>query len=437
MKKLVWLLSVFALLSGACQSQKSSFVTVQDAQFKIAGRPYYFMGTNLWYGCMLGAELKPGDRARLIRELDHLQAIGITNLRVLGASEGLGLYYQLKPAIQPEPGQYDERLLQGLDFLLAEMGKRGMYAVVFLNNYWEWSGGMAQYLCWLTGEDYPNPNLPQFGWSTFMRFSAQFYDHQKANDLFRQYLAKLINRKNTFNGLRYRDDPTIMSWQLANEPRPMPTEDRENNFAIVNRWVDETAGYIRSLDPSHLISTGNEGLAGCLWSEECYLQMHQSKNIDYMTMHLWILNWSWYDPLKPEETYPEAERKALDYLQQHIAFAERLGKPITFEEFGIPRDGHQYSPEAGTTFRDKYYTVLFEAMYQSASQGSPMAGSNFWTWGGEGIAAHPEDYMWREGDDYTGDPPQEPQGRNSVFNSDESTLEIIKSYAQKMNALSK
>lgn len=35
-----------------------------------------------------GSDGEGGDRARLVRELDRLEALGITNLRVLAASEG-------------------------------------------------------------------------------------------------------------------------------------------------------------------------------------------------------------------------------------------------------------------------------------------------------------------------------------------------------------
>ncbi len=60
-----------------------------------------------------------------------------------------------------------------------------------------------------------------------------------------------------------------------------------------------------------------------------------------------------------------------------------------------------------------------------------MAGTNIWTWGGEGRAAHP-DFVWRKGDSFVGDPPQEPQGFNSIFLGDRSTLAIIESHAFKM-----
>ena len=57
-------------------------------EFKANGLPYYFLGTNMWYGMNLGMEGKAGDRDRLIRELDLLQSKGVNNLRVMGSSEG-------------------------------------------------------------------------------------------------------------------------------------------------------------------------------------------------------------------------------------------------------------------------------------------------------------------------------------------------------------
>jgi mannan endo-1,4-beta-mannosidase len=73
---------------------------------------------------------------------------------------------------------------------------------------------------------------------------------------------------------------------------------------------------------------------------------------------------------------------------------------------------------------------------QRAAAGDAIAGSNFWAWGGYGRTTN-EDFMWKEGDDFVGDPPQEPQGLNAIFDTDSSTLEIIKSHAQKLQALSK
>jgi mannan endo-1,4-beta-mannosidase len=420
--------------AGRVEAPPRDFVAVRGTQLLRDGAPYHFVGANLWYGCNLAALAEGGDRDRLRRELDLLHSLGIDNLRVLGASEGLGQPNTVRPPIQPELGRHDERLLDGLDFLLAEMARRDMLAVVVLNNYWEWSGGMAQYLSWLDGVPVPNPVHPEYTWDQFMNFSARFYGHAEANAAFRRYVETLIERRNRYTGLRYRDDPTIMAWQLANEPRPGRGKPGWRNRETFTSWIGSTADFIRSLDPNHLISLGSEGLRGCLGRPEIYLAIHRFDSVDYLTVHLWILNWSWYDPRNHDVTYPEAERLAIDYLDQHIAFAEELGKPLVLDEFGIPRDLHSYSPTASTTVRDRFYETVFGHLAANAEAGGSFAGSNFWTWGGYGTPANPDDPAWHHGDSFTGDPPMEPQGRNSVFATDAATLAVLERHAARMTA---
>jgi mannan endo-1,4-beta-mannosidase len=65
---------------------------------------------------------------------------------------------------------------------------------------------------------------------------------------------------------------------------------------------------------------------------------------------------------------------------------------------------------------------------------SAVAGSNFWSWGGYGMPQH-EDARWRPGDPFVGDPPQEPQGLNSVFASDTTTLNLIHEHAKRLRAI--
>lgn len=412
-------------------NKSSDFIKVTGTHFILEDQPYYFLGTNLWYGCYLGSPGETGDRERLIKELDLLKSLGINNLRILAASEKSEIKNSLKPAIQTEPGVLDENLLEGLDFLLNEMNERKMHAVIFQNNYWEWSGGMSQYNAWTNGEKVADPDDPNFGWGEFMRLSATFYSNEKANQYFKNFITKIVTRKNTFNNLYYYEDPTIMAWQLANEPRPWGSGEEIENYYL---WIDSTAKFIHSIDPNHLVSTGNEGTMGSLKSEEYYLNAHKSKYIDYLTFHLWIKNWSWYDAKNYEATFDSAKIKAVDYINQHIQMAEILNKPITLEEFGIGRDLENHSISSTTTARDDYYSTVFSLAYDSASAGAPIAGTNFWTWGGYGRAQH-NDFIWRKGDSFLGDPPQEPQGLNSVFDTDSSTLSIIKSYAEKMDSL--
>ena len=89
------LYSCLLLVLMACSSPKSNdsevekgFIKVNNTSFEIDGKPYYYLGTNFWYGLNLGSKGEGGDRERLIRELDRLKSMGVNNLRVMAGSEG-------------------------------------------------------------------------------------------------------------------------------------------------------------------------------------------------------------------------------------------------------------------------------------------------------------------------------------------------------------
>lgn len=418
---------VFILAGCSVEKEKNNnpYVRVEGTQFILDGEPYNFAGTNFWYGAYLGQAGEAGDRERLNKELDFLVGHGITNLRVLGASEESIFENSLDPVFIHEDGTYNEDLLSGLDYLLAEMDKRGMKAVVFLNNYWEWSGGMSTYQGWYTDQEVIDP--ADGDWPAFMDFSASFYTNKTANDAWKKYIAALIQRENTVTGKPYFEDPAIMAWQLANEPRPGQGEITTQKVTAYLNWIEETAAFIKNLDPNHLVSTGSEGEMGSLNSMDIFVDAHDTENIDYLTFHMWAKNWSWIDPYDMENTYQQALDNAAKYIESHVAVADSLNKPIVMEEFGFPRDGESYERNSPVKYRDLYYEMVFSKVEQYQA----FAGSNFWSWGGFGEARH-DNFWWQPGDPFTGDPPQEPQGLNSVFADDSTTLDIIKKHAENL-----
>ncbi len=415
----------------ALSAEKKPFVQVKGTQFVLADKPYYFAGTNFWYGCYLGATEE--GRKRLVSELDALKAMGVTNLRVLGASEESTIARSVKPAIQTRPGVLDESLLKGLDFLLAEMGKRDMKAVIFLNNYWEWSGGMSQYMAWVNEAAIIDPNSGN--WTGFMLNSARFYSSPATQKLYQDFMTKIITRKNTVTGITYKDDPTIMTWELANEPRPGPDNAQgRQNLGPFYKWIQETAAFIKGLDSNHLVTTGSEGTVGCLQNDEAFVTAHSPREIDYVTFHLWPKNWSWFRASQTEESLPRTLKNSQTYFDKQIELGKKLGKPMVLEEFGLDRDNGSLEPNAPTTARDRFLRQMYDAVYADASKGGLMAGTNVWTWGGLGRRAS-VDGRWKPGDPYTGDPPQEAQGLNSIFSTDESTLAIVREHGARMQSL--
>jgi mannan endo-1,4-beta-mannosidase len=148
-------------------------------------------------------------------------------------------------------------------------------------------------------------------------------------------------------------------------------------------------------------------------------------------MHIWPKNWGWLDP----EDIPGSIDKSIvstnEYMDRHIALARKHNKPIVMEEFGLPRDHHQYNLTDPTTCRDKYYKNTFDQIASHAKNKDVFAGCNFWAWGG--FARPTEGHIfWQAGDDYMGDPAQEEQGLNAVFDTD-STIPLIKEYAALLN----
>jgi mannan endo-1,4-beta-mannosidase len=411
----------------AAAGVQPDFVGVRGTSFIRHGKPYRFAGTNLWYAPYLGT-----NPDRLKRELDHLARLGVGNLRILASGEISPLKNSLNPAIQTKGAPDNEALLKGLDLTLAEMAKRGMKAVLFLNNFWEWSGGMMTYLYWTNGGRYIDLDDPAHPWPEFADFSARFYASPKAIALYEAYVGRIVGRINTVTGRPYRDDAAIMAWQLANEPRPGGTPSMAP-WKDFYAWIARTAAFIKARDPHHLVSTGNEGVMGCLESEACVTKAGAAKTIDYITFHMWPLNWSWIDPEKLETTFESGLARCRAYIDTHIKLAAALGKPLVLEEFGFPREGGGNGPDVPTTHRDRFYRMVYDAVEAGAN--GPLAGSNFWAWGGSGRALHP-DFMMKPGDtSYVGDPPQEPQGRNSVFDSDASTLAIIRAHAAALKSI--
>ena len=428
MKKQFLLLTVLLFLLGACAPKPAehSFIKVNaDGQFVRDGKPYYFVGANFWYGAILGSEGEGGNRERLHKELDFLKSIGINNLRVLVGADGEnGIKTRVEPSLQVAPGVYNDTILAGLDYFMNELRERDMTAVLYLNNSWEWSGCYSVYLQWSGHGDDVVPAVD--GWPAYMKDVKQFPQSDSAKALFANHVNYIVSRTNRYNQIKYVDDPTIMSWQIGNEPRAFSDENKEP-FA---RWMADVAAQIKSLDPNHMVSSGSEGSWGCEMDMNLFEKIHADPNINYLNIHIWPYNWSWVKADSLKELLPRAKENTKKYIDDHMGIARKYSKPIVLEEFGFPRDGFSFSKEAPTTARDEYYRYVFDLIRQDRESGGLFAGCNFWAWGGF-AGQNPDHVFWEKGDDYTGDPAQEQQGLNSVFATD-STIEIIKAENRKL-----
>jgi mannan endo-1,4-beta-mannosidase len=408
------------------QAQAGSFVKVNNGKLSLAGKPYYFIGTNYWYGSLIGNSTS--GKQRLKKELDFLVKNGVTNLRVMVGAEGEGLILgipRVGPSLQPKRGIFHTDVLGGLDYLLTEMGRRKMKAVLFISNNWEWSGGFLQYLNWngLIADSVLNRKL---SWDETRDYVSRFYACAGCVSDYQKQLQLIVNRTNSITQTHYTDDPAIMAWEIANEPRPM----RPAAVDAYKTFLSSMAAGIKAVDKNHLVTIGAEGDIGTE-NLEVYEAIHADKNIDYLTIHIWPKNWAWFTGTLSAVNFDSVLGKTTSYISKHIASANNLGKPLVIEEFGLPRDGQGFSPGSATSFRDAYYRSIFSAMQVSIKQNSSVAGCNFWAFSGKARPI-PGQLFWKPGDDYMGDPPMEEQGLYGVFDSDKSTWKIIRSFANRL-----
>lgn len=417
---------IFFLFLTLCAVSQQGFVRQQNGAFVIDGMPYRYIGTNYWYGSLLALE-KDSTRGilRLRKELDFLKRNGVTNLRVMAGAEGSGKIlgnHRVGPPLQPAKDVFDTSVLYGLDVLLDEMGKRDMKAVIFFSNNWEWSGGFLQYLNW-NGLVPDSVLQRRMEWEDMRDIISRFYTCEPCKSDYLQQADLVLNRRNTVNNKRYVDDPTIMSWQLANEPRPMRPAANE----AYRRWIARVAAHVKSKDKNHLLSIGHEGEIGTQ-DLSLYEAIHRDPNVDYLTIHIWPKNWGWMKVETMDEDFDSVIGLTHSYIDKHLALARQLNKPLVIEEFGFPRDRMQFDPGTSTSLRDRYYEAVFRRMTGSGiKEAATIAGLNFWAFNGLARPV-PGRRFWQPGDDFMGDPPMEEQSLYGVYDGDNSTWQLISRY---------
>jgi mannan endo-1,4-beta-mannosidase len=383
---------------------------VKGTRFIRNGTPFFVSGFNYWAGPTLARAGNAAGWDQVRRDLDGLQAAGINMLRVMAATEGPDREpYRIVPSIQPALGQYDPAGLAGVVRFADELKRRGLFAIFTLSNFWQWSGGFAQYLAWAGRGPIPYPPpAPGGSWDQFQRFAGAFYKNAAAVAGYDAYLKTIVPR--------LKDNPMVI-WELANEPRGM------TNVSAYRAWIDSSARLIKALAPGQLVTTGSEGQTNsAFYAGMDVVKDHESAAIDFICFHMWAANWGWVHKDKLAAGLPKALTLAKRYVNDHASRAAKAGKPILLEEFGFPRDGHSFDPAAPTTLRDQYFQEVY-AQVRALLPTTPLAGIMPWAWAGDSRPPRPGQ-LWKPGDPFIGDPPHEEQGWYSIYDKD-STLALI------------
>ncbi len=278
--------------------------TASRSCFTVDGRRFRFGGTNNYYLHYKGRHMTD-------RVLTDARSMGLRVVRCWGFLDGSAADGVV---LQPAPFTYDEDGFAHLDHAVFRAGQLGLRLVIVLTNNWSDFGGIPQYATWFSAEH------------------DDFFRRRDIRNCYQAWVGHVIGRRNRYTGLRYDADPTIMAWELANEPR-CPSDTSGDTLVA---WVEEMSRYVKGLAPRQLVAVGDEGFYGRADEPSHPYSDHEGvawrrlialPAVDYGTFHLHPQRWG---DMTPDW--------GIQWIRDHIRDARRAKKPAVLEEFGWRAD---------------------------------------------------------------------------------------------------
>lgn len=344
-----------AAMTSPLPGRPRTFVGVQGGAFRVDGQPFRFAGANAYY-------LHQSSHYVIDAALGDAKAMGLAVVRTWAFADGSG---RSNKALQPSPYVYDDDAFDSLDYAIWRAGTLGLRLVLPLVNYWSDYGGMQQYVKWFLG-------LPDDSYGEGLNYDT-FYTTKAIKDCYKAYVRYVTHRHNPYTGLRYNADPTILSWQLANEPRCRSDKSGRTLFA----WVREMSDWVRHQAPNQLVSVGDEGFygeaghpdypysdyEGSRWKDYMALS-----TVDYGTAHLYAVPWG-------ETTAKGKDPVAwgTKWIRDHIADSKVAGKPVVLEEYGLVIGSDPAVPDEAARL------AAYATWTQTVEHGGYPASDQFWS----------------------------------------------------------
>ncbi|KAL5571748.1 hypothetical protein UlMin_021345 [Ulmus minor] len=360
------LLLVFVVV--VCEGSSSDqvvglgFVETRGTEFVIEGTTFLFNGFNSYW--MMDVAAQPNQSYKISNVFRETTAAGLTVCRTWA---------------------FTSVCFQALDFVISEARRYRVRLILSLVNNYQDYGGRPQYVKWAKSAGVP------------IKSDDDFYTNAVLKTYYKNH--KMLTRINTITGIAYKDDATIMAWELMNEPRCQV----DNSGNTINGWVEEMANYVKSIDNKHLVEVGMEGFYGdSMASRKQYnpngyqvgtdfITNNLVKAIDFATIH----------------AYPDVW-----WLEIHWTDSRSiLKRPLIFSEFGKSKKDPGYS-ESG---RNKFLNIVYEKIYNLARIGG-ISGGLVWQIMGQGMESYYDGY-------------------EIVLSQNPSTANIVSQQSKKMTAL--
>src|SRR5439155_18782974 len=170
---------------------------------------------------------------------------------------------------------------------------------------------------------------------------------------YRAFVAEIANR--------YKDDPTILAWQLMNEAEDRTSESGScpsDAAQVLKTWATDVSGLIKSSDPNHLVSLGTLGGGPCGTSSTSFRSVHDIPTIDLCEVH---------DFGQPTSPMPGDQWNG---MQAELNFCSDLNKPLFVGETAIPAED-----VGGLQVRADEFSAKFSAQFNAG-----VVGELAWLW---------------------------------------------------------
>ncbi|KAM2020721.1 hypothetical protein FF1_042512 [Malus domestica] len=340
---------------------EEGFMKTRGVQLVLNGVPYYGHGFNAYWLMYMGTD--PSERVKVSSALREAKEHGLTIARTWAFADG---GYR---ALQTSPGSYDEKTFRGLDFVISEAKKSGIKVILSLVNNYDNYGGKKQYVEWARSQ------------GQSLSSEDDFYTNSLVKGFYKNHIKTVLTRINTLIGVAYKDEPTIMAWELMNEPRC--TSDPSGK--TIQAWITEMASYLKSIDGNHLLEVGLEGFYGSSNPKKNpnnyqigtdFIANNQIRDIDFATVHAYPDQWLTGAGYEDQVSFLNS------WVSGHIQDAQNiLKKPVLFAEFGRSLKESGYT----TSQRDRIFTIVYSGIYSSARGGGAAVGGLFWQLLAEGM----------------------------------------------------
>ncbi|VVA31872.1 PREDICTED: mannan endo-1 [Prunus dulcis] len=359
------LLVLIVIQHGDCKGEANhasnggAFARTEGTRFVMNGRPFYINGFNAYWMMYMASD--PSSRAKVTSAFQQASRYGMKVARTWAFNDGRGTDRPL----QPSPGSYNEDTFKGLDFVISEAKKFGVYVILsFVNNFSDF-GGRKQYVQWARDR------------GQHISSDDDFYSNSVIKGYYKYHIKTVLTRINSITRVAYKDDPTIFAWELINEPRCQS----DVSGALLQQWVTEMAAHVKSIDSEHLLEIGLEGFYGETTPDKKqynpgnlefgsdFIATNLLPQIDFATIHIYADQW-----LSGESE--EAQAGFVDrWVQAHIQDCNTVvKKPLLVAEFGKSYKLPGYVLQK----RDAYFGKIYSDIYSSASRGGSCVGGLFW-----------------------------------------------------------